>query len=251
MPFMSLNGNSRYRGLPENSRLLVGVEEDLFWKIISSNKNLVSMKNVSLFQLFIVTSIFHYSCNQTTTQNADASNASAETTAKSSTNGGFESQIAWGKHLVIIGGCNDCHTPKKMGPRGPEDNLELELSGSPTQMPVPEVDRKDIESKGLTVIGPDFTTFIGPWGVSFAANITSDSASGIGALTLDQFKNIFKTGKFNGSPQGRDLLPPMPWQNVGKMTNDELQAVYVYLQSTKPISNVVPQPQPPMSTMKK
>ena len=27
--------------------------------------------------------------------------------------GGFESQVKWGEHLVILGGCNDCHTPKK------------------------------------------------------------------------------------------------------------------------------------------
>ncbi|TXI32334.1 MAG: c-type cytochrome [Niabella sp.] len=207
------------------------------------------MKKIPLLSLIILISLFYVACNQTQSNNTETTNS--QKVSSVSNYGGFESQIAWGKHLVIIGGCNDCHTPKKMGPKGPEDNLDLELSGSPAQMPIPDVDRKDIESKGLAVVSPSFTSFIGPWGVSFAANITSDSATGIGALSLEQFKNIFKTGKYNGSPQGRDLLPPMPWQNVGKMTDDELEAVYAYLQSTKPINNVVPQPQPPVTAMKK
>lgn len=32
---------------------------------------------------------------------------------------GFQSQIKYGEHLVTIAACNDCHTPKKMTPRGP------------------------------------------------------------------------------------------------------------------------------------
>jgi mono/diheme cytochrome c family protein len=164
--------------------------------------------------------------------------------------GGFESQVAWGKHLVTIGGCNDCHTPKKMGPHGPEDNMDIALSGSPSQLPIPVVDRKDIESKGLMVMGNSLS-FVGPWGVSYAANLTSDSTTGIGNWTIEQFKNVFKTGKYGGAPRGRDLLPPMPWQNVAQMTDDELEAVFAYLQSTKPVHNIVPQPQLPVLAMTK
>ena len=41
--------------------------------------------------------------------------------------GAFDSQIAWGENLVKNGGCNDCHTPKKMGPNGPENDMSLML----------------------------------------------------------------------------------------------------------------------------
>jgi hypothetical protein len=89
-------------------------------------------------------------------------------------------------------------------------------------------------------------SFVGPWGVSYAANLTSDSTTGIGNWTIEQFKNVFKTGKYNGAPGGRDLLPPMPWQNVAQMTDEELEAVFAFLQSTKPVHNIVPQPQRPV-----
>ena len=45
--------------------------------------------------------------------------------------GGYESQVKYGEHLVLIAGCNDCHTPKKMTPTGPEADLSLLLSGHP------------------------------------------------------------------------------------------------------------------------
>jgi len=40
-------------------------------------------------------------------------------------------------------------------------------------------------------------------------------------------------------------LPPMPWPFVAKMTDDDLKAVFVYLQSLPPISNRVPAPVAP------
>ena len=48
--------------------------------------------------------------------------------------GGFDSQVQWGEHLVTITGCNDCHTPKKMGPMGPELDTSLRLSGHPSMI---------------------------------------------------------------------------------------------------------------------
>ncbi len=211
------------------------------------------MKTISMCTLILSLSFLYLcsGCNEGQKDNSTIASDSTGTPTTATSYGGFESQIAWGKHLVIIGGCNDCHTPKKMGPHGPEDNMDLELSGHPSQVPNPNIDRKEVESKGLMVAGGTFTSFIGPWGISYAANITSDSTSGIGNWTFDQFKRVFKSGKYNGAPQGRDLLPPMPWQNVGQMTDNELGAVFAYLQSTKPIRNIVPQPQPPVSAMKK
>src|SRR5437867_2508785 len=80
-------------------------------------------------------------------------------------NGGYESQLKWGEHLVMSMACGDCHTPKKMGPMGPADDSSLLLSGHPAKMPPPDVNRKEMESKGLAVTG-DLTAWVGPWGVS-------------------------------------------------------------------------------------
>lgn len=210
------------------------------------------MKRLTFFSLGLVMSgaFISTGCNSGQTANTVVAKDSDQT-ATAPTYGGFESQVAWGKHIVTISGCNDCHTPKKMGPHGPEDNMDLELSGHPSQVSPPDINRKEVESKGFMVAGGTFTAFVGPWGISFAANITSDSITGIGGWTFAEFKSAFKTGKYNGAPQGRDLLPPMPWQNVGQMTDDELAAVFAYLKSTKPVHNIVPQPQPPVSMMNK
>jgi hypothetical protein len=37
----------------------------------------------------------------------------------------------------------------------------------------------------------------------------------------------------------------MPWQGVGKMTDDDLKATFAYLRSLPPIKNRVPDPLPP------
>jgi len=213
-------------------------------------------KRIIPFKLIVVLLIglFFLSSGCHTEQTSSTDKSSGDTAQLANTNqefGGFESQVAWGKHIVAISGCNDCHTPKKMGPNGVENNMELELSGNPSDIPAPDLARKEIESKGLVLIGGTFTSFVGPWGISYAANITSDTATGIGSWTADQFIRVFKLGKYKGSPGGRDLLPPMPWQGVGQMTDDELKAVFAYLKSTKPVFNEVPQPQPPLSAMKK
>ena len=49
---------------------------------------------------------------------------------------GLNAQQARGKYLVDIMGCHDCHTPMKMGPKGPEWDLDRALSGHPESMPI-------------------------------------------------------------------------------------------------------------------
>jgi hypothetical protein len=161
--------------------------------------------------------------------------------------GGYESQENWGEHLVTIAGCNDCHTPKKMTDHGPDIDSSLLLSGHPAGMPAPEVDRKDLESKGIAATNT-LTAWVGPWGVSYSANLTSDP-TGIGGWTEQNFITALREGKYKGIASGRPLMPPMPWQMIGKMTDDELKAVFAFLKSTKPVSNVVPELQPPLTAM--
>lgn len=159
--------------------------------------------------------------------------------------GGFENQIKWGEHLITIGGCSDCHTPERMSPSGPVPDNSLFLSGHPAQMPSPEVDRKEVESKGL-VVTQTLTAWVGPWGISYAANLTSD-ATGIGNWQESNFITALREGKYKGIPSARTLLPPMPWDFYKAMSDDEIKAMFAYLKSTKPINNIVPQAAPPVS----
>ena len=177
--------------------------------------------------------------------------AEADTTGQITTTsafGGFATQEAWGEHIVLIAGCHDCHTPKKMGPNGPELDMSLMLSGHPAGMPIPPVDRKEAESKGL-IVTQTLTSWVGPWGVSYAANLTSDP-SGIGNWKESNFITAIRKGKFKGIETERDLLPPMPWQMFNNMSDDELKAIFAYLKSTKPIENVVSQPSQPVLARK-
>lgn len=159
--------------------------------------------------------------------------------------GGFGTKEKWGEHIVTIAACNDCHTPKVMTPNGPDFDSSRMLSGYPAGSPEPAVDRAEMERKGYTVTS-DLTAWVGPWGVSYAANLTSDS-SGIGAWKEEQFIYAIREGKLKGLPNSRPILPPMPWNVYRQMTDDELKAVFAYLKSTKPIKNVVPPPKPPVA----
>jgi hypothetical protein len=159
--------------------------------------------------------------------------------------GGYDSQVKWGEHLVTICGCNDCHTPKKMTAMGPDLDSTLMLSGHPAQMPPPDIDRKQLESKGNVATNPSLTAWAGPWGISYTANLTPDE-TGIGTWQESNFITAIREGKLKGISSSRSLLPPMPWQMYRHMTDDELKAVFAYLKTLKPIKNVVPEPTPPV-----
>ena len=90
----------------------------------------------------------------------------------------------------------------------------------------------------------NLTAFVGPWGLSYAANLTPDD-TGIGAWTFENFLTAIRKGKYKGLEGSRDLLPPMPWQMYRNMTDDDLKAVFTYLKSLPPISNIVPAPKSP------
>jgi hypothetical protein len=85
----------------------------------------------------------------------------------------------------------------------------------------------------------DLTAAAGPWGVSFAANLTPD-ATGLGNWTLDNFVKALKHGKYKGIDAARDLLPPMPWQNFATMSDEDLEAMFEYLKTIRPVNNLVP-----------
>lgn len=146
-----------------------------------------------------------------------------------------------GKYLVEIMGCHDCHSPSQMGRNGPYLDPERILSGYPADRPLPP---QPVSHEGWALLNMDLTAAVGPWGTTFAANITSDE-SGIGNWTEEQFERALKKGLYKGSEGSRPLLPPMPWQNYVHMSKEDVSAVFAYLKSTKPVANVVPAPIPP------
>lgn len=156
-----------------------------------------------------------------------------------------EEQIKRGEYLTtVLGGCGDCHSPKIFGPQGPQEEISIRFSGHPAGQLLPEVPAGVLGPDKWGVIGTnDMTAWVGPWGISFAANLTPDQITGSGAWTEAAFIKAMRTGKHLGA--GRDILPPMPWPSLGKATDEDLKAILAYLKSLPPIPNMVPQPIPP------
>ncbi len=171
--------------------------------------------------------------------------ACSESSAQASVTTPDPGTLARGQYLVTIGGCNDCHTPLKMGPKGPEPDMTRMLSGhpepfaitAPVRLPSPE---------WMAASSATNTAHSGPWGVSFSANLTPDQNTGLGIWTEDMFMKALRTGRHMGA--SREILPPMPWSNYGKMTDADLKAVFAYLRSIPPVHNRVPDPISPAMT---
>jgi hypothetical protein len=157
---------------------------------------------------------------------------------------GFESQLKWGEHLVTVSACHDCHSPKDYSKPGTGLDSAHLLSGY-MGSPVPDVNKKDAQTKGWAVTS-DLTSWVGYWGVGYAANLTSDS-TGIGTWKEEQFMYAIRNGKYNGMASDRNLIPVMPWVMYRNMSDEELKAIFAYVKSTKPVSNKVPSLVPPVN----
>lgn len=126
---------------------------------------------------------------------------------------------------------------------GPALDTTRLLAGHTAGTALPPILVSPLSKDGWAIVSTaDLTAWAGSWGASFAANLTPDP-TGIAGWTPDQFIQAMRTGRHLGV--GRAILPPMPWQNVGALTDDDLRAVFAYLQSLKPVSNTVPAPTPP------
>jgi len=119
-------------------------------------------------------------------------------------------RVKWGKYLVTMGNCGECHSPRDRG----ETIKGLEYSG------------------GFSLNGP--------WGVVSAANITPD-ASGINYYDEALFIQTMRTGYV----KARELAPIMPVGEFKNLTDDDLRAIYAYLRTVKPVKHVVDNTEPP------
>lgn len=157
---------------------------------------------------------------------------------------GAEDRVARGRYLVNGSGCHDCHTPKKMGPKGPELDTTRILSGHPEGTPLPPPPQA--VGPWIATAAWDLTAWSGPWGISYAMNLTPDENTGLGIWTEEMFVQALKTGRHMGV--SRPILPPMPWEAFRNYSDDDLKAIYAYLRSVPPIKNRVPTPVPPAET---
>jgi hypothetical protein len=162
----------------------------------------------------------------------DAAGPAAEPAAK----------VARGQYLVTTSGCHDCHTPLKDGPAGPEPDYSRMLSGHPESLVVdtPMAPPGEPWLVGTTATS---TAWSGPWGVSFTANLTPDPETGLGRWSFQNFKDTIRTGRHMG--RGRAILPPMPIPMYKHFNDEDLEAIFTFLQSIPAIHNRVPEPLPP------
>jgi mono/diheme cytochrome c family protein len=105
-----------------------------------------------------------------------------------------------GRYLILVAGCNDCHTPGwKSGADVPEKEW---LVG------VPEGWR-------------------GPWGTTYASNLR---------LALQPYAEE----SFVKAMKARNAKPPMPWRSLHAMTDDDLASIYAFIKSLGPAGEMMP-----------
>ena len=169
----------------------------------------------------------------------------AEAAGNRTTVASTDVRTARGAYLVRTMGCNDCHTPWKMGPRGPEPDMSRALTGHPADLVITSLPSPPPAPWSWLAAATN-TAFAGPWGVSFTANLTPDPETGLGKWTEEMFIAALKTGRHEG--KGRPILPPMPWPMIGTLDEEDLKSIFAYLQSLPPVRNRVPSPiDPPES----
>jgi hypothetical protein len=187
-------------------------------------------KILVLLCVVISATLLLFFCNEPAAKESVVESASTAPVSK-------DSMVKRGAYLVSIMGCNDCHSPKIMTPQGPVPDPERLLSGHPSNVPVAKYDAGT--AKNWILFNGMLTNYVGPWGISFSANLTPDS-TGTGSWTEQQFIKAIREGKYKGLDNTRPLLPPMPWPEYRNATDDDLKAVFAYLRTIKPVKNVVP-----------
>lgn len=116
-----------------------------------------------------------------------------------------------GRFLVNLTGCTDCHTP--------------------------------VNSRHEPIAGLEFSggqVLHAPWGTVASANLTPDP-SGIPYYDETMFIKAMRTGTVGT----RELNQTMPWSVLGRMTNEDLAAMFAYLKTLKPVHHRVDNSQPP------
>ncbi len=146
-----------------------------------------------------------------------------------------------GEYLVRIMSCDDCHTPFKLGPKGPAPDMTRRMSGHPQELQMPPA--PPAAGPWLAHSAATNTAWAGPWGVSFTANLTPDNETGLGEWTEEMFLAMVRTGRHQG--KGRVILPPMVIPALQAATEQDRKDIFLFLRSLPPVRNKVPTPVEP------
>ncbi|MDR7147771.1 c-type cytochrome [Rhizobium sp. BE258] len=123
-----------------------------------------------------------------------------------------QTPVERGRYLVMMGGCNDCHTPGYLNGKPDQNRL---LGGS-----------------DVGFIGPDKGTYVGP-------NLTPDAETGLGNWSADDIVKAIQTGL---TPEGRELAPMMPWRRFAGLQKSDAYAIAAYLKSLPAVKHQVAGP---------
>ena len=144
-----------------------------------------------------------------------------------------------GKYLVdTVGACGHCHTPRA----GAEYNMDMYLAGHPANAPYPRYNFSMMQQGIFILTSPQMSAFSGPFGTSFASNLTPDNETGLGEWTEQMFIAAMRTGYHQGNESNRKIFPPMPTKHYAQMNDADLKAIWTYLQTIKPVRNEVSPP---------
>ena len=119
-------------------------------------------------------------------------------------------RVKYGQYLVTLAGCGDCHTPQERG----QPVAGFEYAGG--------------------------WLMRGPWGDVTTANITPDP-SGISSYDEALFIQVLRTGYV----KTRKLNSIMPFGSYKNLTDDDLKAIFAYVQTVKPVKHRVDNSEPP------
>ncbi len=121
-----------------------------------------------------------------------------------------DERVKRGAYLAAIMDCGGCHTPGAL--RGKPDHARA-LAGSDVGFEIP----------GL--------------GIFYPPNLTPDRETGLGKWSAAEIIKAVRTGS---RPDGRVLVPVMPYHSYAKLTDKDAQALAAYLKSLKPVRNQAP-----------
>ncbi len=122
--------------------------------------------------------------------------------------------VRYGEYLTTIAGCLECHTPADKG------------------QPVP----------GKFLAGGQ--AFVTRVGTAVSANLTPDDETGTGQWSREFFQQKFydyREYALTAPPRltGPDGFTMMPWLSFARLPAEDLDAIYAYLRTVKPVRNAV------------
>ena len=124
----------------------------------------------------------------------------------------FEDPVQQGQYIAHIAGCVSCHSRQTETGEFIEETMFA--GGNPFDL--------------------------GPLGIVFSKNLTSDPETGLGEWTAEEIKTAIRTGV---SRDGLHLFPVMPFAIYNNMAESDLDALAAFLQSLPPVNNPLPREQ--------